>query len=151
MFQASGFLDDRTWSVARAIFAKSVMKTGSSIAKVETTNLPVTKNAMATKVAFRIERLEGNCRDRRNGVEDVTLSGRGEERQVDRILFSLLGRERSGEQYVGFRRVVRGDRIGDGQLVHRNRARFVRAEHVHRRGILGGAEERRSSSHGFLD
>ena len=39
MFQVSGFLDDRTWSVARAIFAKSVMKVSSSIAKAETTNL----------------------------------------------------------------------------------------------------------------
>ena len=39
-----------------AIFAKSVMKT-SSIAKAETTNLPVTTKAMATKAAFRMVRL----------------------------------------------------------------------------------------------
>lgn len=45
--------------------------------------------------ALRIERLEGDSRDCRNGVEDVTLSGRGEECQVDRILVGLLGRERS--------------------------------------------------------
>ena len=57
MFHVSGFLDGRTWSVARAILAKSVMKTSSSIAKAETTNLPVTTNAMATKAAFRIVRL----------------------------------------------------------------------------------------------
>ena len=57
MFHVSGFLDGRTLSVASEIFAKSVMKTSSSIAKAETTNLPVTKNAMATKAAFRIVRL----------------------------------------------------------------------------------------------
>ena len=57
MFQVSGFLDGRTLSVERDIFAKSVRKTSSSIAKAETTNLPVTTNAMATKAAFRIVRL----------------------------------------------------------------------------------------------
>ena len=57
MFHVSGFRDGRTWSVARAIFAKSVMKTKSSIANAETTNLPVATKAMATKAAFRIVRL----------------------------------------------------------------------------------------------
>ena len=33
MFQVSGFLDHRTWSVARKTFAKSVMKTSRSIAR----------------------------------------------------------------------------------------------------------------------
>jgi len=44
MFHVSGFLDGRTWSVAREIFAKSVIKTSRSIAKAETTNLPVTRS-----------------------------------------------------------------------------------------------------------
>jgi len=57
MFHVSGFLDEETWSVARVIFAKSVMKTSKSMAKADTTNLPVTINAMATKDAFRIVRL----------------------------------------------------------------------------------------------
>ena len=57
MFQVSGLRDGRTWSVARETFAKSVMKTSSSIAKAETTNLPVTTNATDTKAAFRIVRL----------------------------------------------------------------------------------------------
>src|ERR1035441_3541338 len=57
MFQVSGFRDDRTWSVAKAILAKSVIKVNSSIAKAETTNFPVTTYAMATKAAFRMVRL----------------------------------------------------------------------------------------------
>jgi len=57
IFHVSGFLDGRTWSVASEIFAKSVMKTSSSIAKADMTNLPVTRNAMATKAVFRIVRL----------------------------------------------------------------------------------------------
>ena len=57
MSHVSGFLDGRTLSVARDIFAKSVMNTSSSIAKAETTNLPVTTKAIATKAAFRIVRL----------------------------------------------------------------------------------------------
>ena len=57
MFQVSGRRDGRTWSVARAIFAKSVMKTSSSIARAETTNLPVTRKAIATKADFRMVRL----------------------------------------------------------------------------------------------
>src|SRR5579872_4559648 len=57
MFHVSGFLDDRTWSAASAIFAKSVMKTRSSIANAETTNLPVSRYATATNDAFRIVRL----------------------------------------------------------------------------------------------
>jgi hypothetical protein len=57
MFHVSGFLDGRTWSVAREIFAKSVIKTSRSIAKAETTNLPVTTKAIATKAAFNIVRL----------------------------------------------------------------------------------------------
>ena len=77
-----------------------------------------------------------------NAVEDVPLFRRGEERQVDRILVGFLRRERAGEQHVGFRRVLQRDHAGDGQLVHRDRARLVHAEHVHRRGILRGAEAR---------
>ena len=57
MFQVSGFCEGRTWSVASAILAKSVMKISSSIAKAETTNLPVTTKAMATNAAFRMVRL----------------------------------------------------------------------------------------------
>ena len=57
MFHVSGFFDGRTRSVASEIFAKSVMKTSSSIAKADMTNLPVTTNAMATKAVFRIVRL----------------------------------------------------------------------------------------------
>ena len=53
MSQVSGLLDHRTSSVARAIFAKSVMKTRSSIAKAETTNLPVNTNAMATRLRLQ--------------------------------------------------------------------------------------------------
>jgi len=35
-------LENRTWSVASVIFAKAVMKVSCSIAKAETTNLPIT-------------------------------------------------------------------------------------------------------------
>ena len=71
--------------VASRVEAGAVMKVSGSIAKAETTNLPVTTNAIETKAAFRIALL---------------------------ILF------------------------------HRDRARLVHAEHVHRRRIFGGAEAR---------
>jgi hypothetical protein len=51
------FFAGRTLSVAGATLAKSVMKVSSSIAKAETTNLPMKMNAMDTKAAFRIVRL----------------------------------------------------------------------------------------------
>jgi hypothetical protein len=54
IFHDSGFLDGRTLSVAKEIFAKSVMKISGSVARAETTNLPITANAMATKAAFKI-------------------------------------------------------------------------------------------------
>ncbi len=55
-------------SVARDIFAKSVMNTSNSIAKAETTNLPVTTKAMATNAAFRIVRLsDASLMARRSG------------------------------------------------------------------------------------
>src|SRR5579863_10759854 len=57
MFQVSGFCDGRTLSVAREIFAKSVIKVSSSIANAETANLPVTTYATATNAAFKIVRL----------------------------------------------------------------------------------------------
>src|ERR1022692_4275531 len=52
--QVSGFLEGRTWSVANAIDAKSITKTSSNIAEAETTNWPVTTNAMATNDDFKI-------------------------------------------------------------------------------------------------
>ena len=57
MFHVSGFPDGRTLSVDREILAKSVIKVSSNIAKAETTNLPVTTYAMATKAAFKMVRL----------------------------------------------------------------------------------------------
>ena len=57
---------------------------------------------------------------------------RGKERQVNRILVGYLRREGAGEQHVGFRRLLQGDHAGDGQLVQRDGARLVHAEHVHR-------------------
>ena len=91
---------------------------------------------------FRVERRERDRRDRRHAVEDVPLFRRGKECQVNRILVGLLRRQRAGEQHVGFRRAFQRDHAGDGQLVHRDRAGLVHAEHVHRRGILGRAEAR---------
>ena len=89
---------------------------------------------------FRIERCEGDGRDLGKVVEDVPLLCRSQEGEVNRILVGFLRRERAGEQHVGFRRVLQRDHAGDGELVHRDRARLVHAEHVHRRGILRGAK-----------
>ncbi len=90
----------------------------------------------------RIERREGDGRDRSRVIEDMMLFCRGKERQVDRVLVGLLRCECGGKQHVGFRRMLQRDHAGDGQLVHRDRAGLVHAQHVHRRGILGGAEAR---------
>ena len=102
--------------------------------------LPVLLDHGFRPPVFRIERCEGDGRDLGKVVEDVPLLRRGQEREVNRILVGFLRRERAGEQHVGFRRVLQRDHAGDGQLVHRDRARLVHAEHVHRRGILRGAE-----------
>ena len=53
MFQVSGACDGRTRSVASEILTKSVMNTSSTMPSAEMTNLPVTRNAMTTKPAFR--------------------------------------------------------------------------------------------------
>ena len=70
----------------------------------------------------------------------MSLLRRSQERKVNRILVGFLRRQGAGEQHVGFCRVLPRDHACDGQLVHRNRARLVHAEHIHRRGILHRAE-----------
>ena len=91
---------------------------------------------------LRIERREGTGENAGSVVEDVPLLGRGQECQVDRILVGFLRRQRAGNQHVGLRRVLERDHVGDSELVHRDRARLVDAQHVHRRGILRRAEAR---------
>ena len=91
---------------------------------------------------FRIKRCKGDGYYCGSAVVDVMRFRRGEECQVNRILVGLLRSQGAREQHVGFLCILQRDHTGDRQLVHRNRTRLIHAEHVHRRGILRGAEAR---------
>ena len=89
---------------------------------------------------FRIKRREGNGCDLGKVIEDAPVFRGVEERVVNRVLIGFLRRECAREKHVRFRRVFQRNHAGDGQFVHRNCAGLIHAEHIHRRGILGGTQ-----------